>query len=871
MGLCSSSPAAVSPHPRRAGSGDGSSTAQKTAALAPAPQPGSTGATATANASAQSVAVADAPSAGTGGHGSGSTAAAVQPAQASAAPAPSSARGKPPKQAVLPSDAVISAMLAEAVQMARDSDYTQLTTVARSAFPDKATGTRFLVPKIVSTKRVRILGMAADNDESAASSRRTARVWVQAERLDVASAVRRINGSSLAGGSVGGRSRGTGAMRSVPSFTMSAKGAAPKPAAQPAALDEAALIANAARVYRVQVMDPSSDTETSVIVSTGPGGHGGSGAVLSLRGLVPPALLEPPAERALLAHLCEERTAHHDGAGGRLDLEPVSARSVGLQAGSGAPAGCEASEFVVEAKCDGATVSAWLVMRDSDGDTSATAGGTAPVPLVLDLETAARKAGASHALSDGDVTGALLAVAGRVALRKAAGAKQELLVVAVGEGEGEGAAAQAAAAESSRDLEEGVVLTEDGIDACRDTWEVAEADLKAVASGPFSEAAPPAAEDSEAFGAMVHSHTRRQPMVPTPWASKRATLLGLDGGPRSSPFEPRAGTGSASGSGRVRLVVRAPPMKPAGEAGALEPTEAVTGADVELEGHVALLRVSSVDPASSQERHSYFSIGATPESAAAGGAPSVDSVFPAALLTGPSVQALATHMLDDRLAYSELAARWWRREALLWPQMPSTAKALAAVAADGTTAASHAPVVRFSGATDAAAVSAMAAGALFSVQEFASAGQPLTLTPALARGIGLSGAGDEAAVPSSAESRQFVIEARCAGSSVVLRLVNLPAGALRALKASSRVRSGGLLDRPIVGRLAQPPPALVVPLTEALLATGMHSLDAGLNSVLLGAAERVALVRTDSAPTAGDDSPAEPEAGTFELRLVSRG
>ncbi|CAE7938702.1 unnamed protein product, partial [Symbiodinium sp. KB8] len=187
--------------------------------------------------------------------------------------------------AVLPSDAVISAMLAEAVQMARDSDYTQLTTVARSAFPDKATGTRFLVPKIVSTKRVRILGMAADNDESAASSRRTARVWVQAERLDVASA----------------------------GYGRDAVGAF---------VHDAALIANAARVYRVQVMDPSSDTETSVIVSTGPGGHGGSGAVLSLRGLVPPALLEPPAERALLAHLCEERTAHHDGAGGRLDLEP---------------------------------------------------------------------------------------------------------------------------------------------------------------------------------------------------------------------------------------------------------------------------------------------------------------------------------------------------------------------------------------------------------------------------------------------------------------------------------------------------------------------------------------------------------------------
>lgn len=754
--------------------------------------------------------------------------------------------------------------------MARDSDYMQLTTVARSAFSDKATGARFLVPKIVSTKRVRILGMVADNDESAAASRRTARVWVQAERLDVATAVRRINGSSLGGGGVGGRSRGTGAMRSIPSFTMSAKNAAPKPAAQPAVADEASLIANAARVYRVQVMDPGSDKEASVIVSTGPGGRGGSGVVVSLRGLVPAVLLEPSAERALLAHLCEERTAHHDGVGGRLQLEPIVARSVGLQAGNGAPPDCEAGEFVVEAKCDGATVSAWLVTRDSDGDTSASAGGSAPVPLVMDIGAAADKAGVSHALSDGDVTGALLAMAGRVALRRTAGAKQQLVLVAVGEGEGEGAAAEAAVAESSRDTEEGVVLTEDGTDACRDTWEVAEADLKAVAPGPFSEATAACADESGAVGAMLHSHTRRQPMVPTPWASKRATLLGLDGAPRSSPFEPRAGTGSASGSGRVRLVVRTPPMKPAGQAGALTPAAGASSEDDGHDGQVTLMCVSSVDPASSQERQSYFSIGATPESAAAGGAPSVDAVFPTALLAGHSVQALSTHMLDDRLAYSELASRWWRREALLWPQMKAVAGALEAIAADGTTASSHAAAVRFSGASDAAAASAAASAALFTAAEFNPSGQPLTLTPALARGVGLSGAAEGEAAPPSAETRQFVVEARCAGNSVLFRLVNLPAGALRALKASSRVRSGGLLDRPIVGRLGTPPPALIVPLAETLRATGLHSLDSGLNAALLAAAERVALVRTDAAPAEGDDTPAEPESGTFELRLVAR-
>ena len=156
--------------------------------------------------------------------------------------------------------------------MASDSDYVKIHSVARSAMPDKESGNRFLVPKMISLKRVRILGLAAEHDESAASSRRTARVWVQAEKLDVGAAVRRVRQ-----GNTGGRT--TGAMHKVPSFTMSTGKrrdiAAGASSTQQANRDEVAThIERSVRVYRVVCMDPSADREDVLVVTTGPGRRG---------------------------------------------------------------------------------------------------------------------------------------------------------------------------------------------------------------------------------------------------------------------------------------------------------------------------------------------------------------------------------------------------------------------------------------------------------------------------------------------------------------------------------------------------------------------------------------------------------------------
>ena len=739
--------------------------------------------------------------------------------------------------------------------MASDSDYVKIHSVARSAMPDKETGTRFLVPKMISMKRVRILGLAAEHDESAASSRRTARVWVQAERLDIGAAVRRVRQ-----GNTGGRK--TGAMHKVPSFTMSTGQRKDLPAAgvsgsRDAVRDDAAAhIERTVRVYRIVCTDPSAEREDVMVVTTGPGRRGaaaeGRRQVLSLRGLVPEALLEPTMEHALVAHLCEERTAHKAGAGSSLDLLAVSARSTGLKVKG-------ADEVVVEAKCDGETISVWRVLRDEEGNAVAAAGGDAPVPLVLRLQTAAEQVGGDALLANGDVTGVLLAVASRtvVAAPAPGETRRQLRLVPVGKEVAAEARAAAAAAEATAAART-VVRTEDGNDVWRDTWDVAEADIAAVLDGPFPTDKPLAADPDGPRSRPIHSHTRRQPMVPTPFASKRATLMGLDGGPRSSPYEPKVGTGFASGSGRVKLVARALQAREEGEPNALVP--AAEGATP------SLIWVTSVDPASSQERCAAFTTGASPVSAAAGGAAAVDGVVPRDLASPSALLGLVTHLLDDRVVYSELAARWWRREALRWPQLDAVADALRALR-DGAAASSVETVVAMQGG-DAAS---MARSALPCVVPFESK-QPLTLTPALARAQGLSAAvGDEPSTgtPTGAESRIFVVEARCAGDAILVRLVNPPAGTVGALKSSSRVKRIGLKERSMVGELATPPAALLVPLAAAQQATGTAGMDVPIRSVLLSVAERVCLVRDCDGDAPSDG--VEPEEGKFFLRLVLTG
>jgi hypothetical protein len=396
-----------------------------------------------------------------------------------------------------------------------------------------------------------------------------------------------------------------------------------------------------------------------------------------------------------------------------------------------------------------------------------------------------------------------------------------------------------------------------GVDVWRDTWLIAEADLAAVSDGPFLEELPAAADPDAADHRTITSHTRRKPLLPTPMAAKRATLLGLDGAPRSSPFEPRAGTGSASGAGRVRLVAR--------------PVDARADAAGDVG---SIIRVSTVDPASSQERHGFFSIGGTDKArAGALGVAALDGVVPSHLLASGVSDTLVSHILENRIVYTEMVARWWSREALLWVEMDRVRAGLEAIAASADKAKDFADIIAFEDGTDAAD---LAGKAVFTVSPFATTApeQPLTIAPALARGLGmmapLPGGTDEivAGMPAEAESRLFVVEARCAGDSVVLRLVNTAEGAAAALKASSRVSAVGLAERSMVGSLATPPPVLVIKLNTAYSASGADLRDVAVTTALLAATERVALVRTDggSAPTDGS----EPEAGTWKLQLVPR-
>jgi hypothetical protein len=736
----------------------------------------------------------------------------------------------------LPDDETIAQLIDDAVfSSSSEADWTILQSMARSAAPG-GSGKHKLYKQTVSSKRVRMLGFAELTEDAPGIAKRSARVWLQASRftdLDVA-----LSHAMRA------KQRG-GAMHKVPSFTLGKDGVARAVNTEggPGTRNETAeRIASAVRVYRVSCLDPSSGDSEHLLLSTGPGISGRGGRTLhvqTLRGMVPPQLLLPGAESALLRHLLEERIAHDADQGGALSICPVAARAIGLAASSpSAPGGTSEEEVVVEARLTGEGVTLWQVFERPKGRPGVLAIGEVLTPRsasktavsqVLPFSRAASQVHLGEQVHEGRIGPVLMCIASHTAAVHEGDVTRLQFVPLHDAMEPPGTARNGRSSTS-----DGVdVILSAGLDPYHDARAVAEMDVASVILNAESSETPAVVDDTVSVGTVL-SFSKRQPIVPVPAADVASRMMGLDGAPRSTPFEPRSESSLAPGARLVKFVMRR-----------------VQG----REGSAKLFRINAVDPAVGDERSVFCSVGAEDGWSKHGIVP-LDPLVPARVLASLDEQDLLVHVLEERVVYSELLQRWWGREAVLWGDPIALETQLTQIASGRTTPEAASSVVNVVKGTPLSVVRQAIQALTPPASDSSSAMSPLSFGPCCARGVGCTERG---------ESKLFVLEARLSGEAVTIRMVNPPPGAYGALLDSeTRSKALNLESRRMVGRLKHPPAPLVLSL-DTLLSECKVFIDHGrVAQALLKCVSRVSLERED-----GGDLGSELGEGKWRLQLPS--